>query len=633
MKIKENKIIENQKNILKTTILINNKQIEQKDFQYIIGGLRFITNDIELGKEELNKTIQINKDVEQFIETMKTTMNQTNESDEIIMLKYEEFLNQIKILSPNYFANIFKSLQLIFSFGNSFLTDDEYIDQLDKNIYAVTQQISNQLPYRRYLNVSIKDILDSENRSTKQLPIVVESMIRNLYTKAHLQDGIFREIRNASTMEWEEIYHRMSMTNFDDLPIDVVGAVFKKFLRELPVHLLDRQQTEQLFDEWKTIREQNIDNEEMIKQLAPFIYNLQEEHLLMLKEILKICYKIQKFSQLNNMTPKNLSICMAMNLMTINDDIVTTMSSSADEYNYCIDIVELFIEYCPLLFPGDVDQDLIDMKIDVMNEIKQNNQNNDQKPNGKVWAFKPKARKNDGNGPMITFTTTNRQKNANKQATKPSSTVSNQEEIQNENLNNSNENSSENFTSGENSYNDENFTSGENSYNNETNDNEIVIESQNDQNEIDNNNEIKNNENETTIKPSNNQRKQIMFMQSKRHNSMMQNNNGIYMPPRSTVCIPETENEKKYQNQTIYKSPSIMAKPTIQNTQSSGKVTYNPTPLNPQQIVLKQSSSNRPMTTPQRPKQGLFSNQSTVKFGANRNTTQVNVSTESQSQK
>ncbi|KAL7719164.1 T-cell activation Rho GTPase activating protein [Entamoeba marina] len=220
---------------------------------------------------------------------------------------------------------------------------------------------TNLKPTVLYCNTTIKQILDSERRPFYQLPRVIEQMLVYLYNKGCTTHGLFREVSSASAKEIDEIFHRMSVTDFEDLPPDVVANVLKKFLRELKEKVFKFDMSSFMLTEWQRNRaKKRTSNADKRQIVLTALKKTPPEHVTMLRSLLKLCNKIDSMSDINAMTNKNLAVCLAPTLMTLSQD---TSSKTMDlktggEIVGCIEIVTFIFNDFIHLFPEDVDDNV-----------------------------------------------------------------------------------------------------------------------------------------------------------------------------------------------------------------------------------------------------------------------------------
>ncbi|KAL7718578.1 T-cell activation Rho GTPase activating protein [Entamoeba marina] len=355
-------ILNNVKNIadvMNSHSEILEQKIYQSDYTHIsiklmsqyVSALRYIANDFELFNDYLKLISHKQQKALEMTSEIKNKMNIMNHSE--FNSSYYELDRQLSLITPSYVLDYFKRFQSFFTLGNNFFNDNLFIATAEKQVNETTESLNE---YINYSNKSLKEILISENRSLDQLPRAVELINTQLYNKGPITRGVFRESQNATIRQIEELYMKMSIIDFTEIPCDVVASVFKKFLRGLSIKLFDRKSTITCFEYWNSKTNRNKQPQDLVKDIKPMILLLPTEHLVLFKMVMKLCFKIASQSHINSMNAQNLSVCLSTNLMTLSD--VTNFPSNEEgnnEYSCCIEFIMFCISAFPLFFPNDVD--------------------------------------------------------------------------------------------------------------------------------------------------------------------------------------------------------------------------------------------------------------------------------------
>ncbi|KAL7716285.1 T-cell activation Rho GTPase activating protein [Entamoeba marina] len=323
--------------------------------QYV-SSLRYVANDFELFTDQLSYASKQSKNIIEKINSLKNQINATEQSK--ICSDFHELNRHLSVMTPNYILEYFKHFQVFFSLGNNFFIDNSIISAIEKTTEEVYIFITWE--YMNYSGKTIKEILLSENRTCEQVPRVIENMNSYLYSKGPFVHGIFHESPNASVKQINEIYMNMSVTDFSEIPCDVIANVLKKFLRELSAYIFDRETSVRCFEQWTITNALTNEPQEIIKDIKPIILSLPNEHLIFFKMILKTAYKIASHSHINSMNSKNLSVCLSTNMMTFSDSTNIPINGDPNnEYSHCIDFITFCISNFPTLFPEDADTNAI----------------------------------------------------------------------------------------------------------------------------------------------------------------------------------------------------------------------------------------------------------------------------------
>ncbi|EAL51883.2 RhoGAP domain containing protein [Entamoeba histolytica HM-1:IMSS-B] len=321
-----------------------------------ISALRYIANDFELFSDHFKQTSLVTTELFSNITDLQILMSKDGIQEEQLFSRLHSLNQHLSVMTPNFFLDFFKTFEIFFSLGNTFFSDNPFISDLEKLVQESidsSKAIGNFIPYT---GRTIKEILISENRTMDQLPKALVIIFECMYNKGCFCKGIFRESSNASIRQIEELCMRMSVTNFNEIPCDVVASVFKKFLRNLPIHIFDRTTTKKIFQRWIEIIDTQTDSKLIVNEIKELIQCLPPEHMTVFKETMKLCYKIVCHSEINAMNAKNLSVCLSTNLMTLSEfDQLPLNGDSKNEYSLCIDFIRFCILSFTSLFPQDID--------------------------------------------------------------------------------------------------------------------------------------------------------------------------------------------------------------------------------------------------------------------------------------
>ncbi|EKE38608.1 RhoGAP domain containing protein [Entamoeba nuttalli P19] len=321
-----------------------------------ISALRYIANDFELFSDHFKQTSLVTTELFSNITDLQILMSKDGIQEEQLFSRLHSLNQHLSVMTPNFFLDFFKTFEIFFSLGNTFFSDNPFISDLEKLVQESidsSKAIGNFIPYT---GRTLKEILISENRTMDQLPKALVIIFECMYNKGCFCKGIFRESSNASIRQIEELCMRMSVTNFNEIPCDVVASVFKKFLRNLPIHIFDRTTTKKIFQKWIEIIDTQTDSKLIVNEIKELIQCLPPEHMTVFKETMKLCYKIVCHSEINAMNAKNLSVCLSTNLMTLSEfDQLPLNGDSKNEYSLCIDFIRFCILSFTSLFPQDID--------------------------------------------------------------------------------------------------------------------------------------------------------------------------------------------------------------------------------------------------------------------------------------
>lgn len=141
-----------------------------------------------------------------------------------------------------------------------------------------------------------------------------QNMLHQLYTKGPFTVGIFRKSANARLCR--EVAARLEADPdycLDEVPIAVVGSVFKDFLRSLPNCLLDSR----LLNKWiEAVTRTDVTDDEQRESVEKLLKKIPAENLLLLKHVLCLLWHISQHSSVNKMCPSNLAVCIGPSLLS-----------------------------------------------------------------------------------------------------------------------------------------------------------------------------------------------------------------------------------------------------------------------------------------------------------------------------
>ncbi|ELP92707.1 hypothetical protein EIN_371090 [Entamoeba invadens IP1] len=342
----------------------------------IVSGLQFLVTNLDALQQDIlstvGKTEEMTFDLKQLKKLFEKTKNQ-----ETLTTAFYNFTTKSSFEIPLLYVNFFNSF---YNFGT---TVDVYFSCNDK-LNAVKEKSRNEkqnfvitsvAPQRNvsYCGTKLKEILELEGRLPTQLPQVIETMINYLYTKGCGTYGIFRDTTQKMKIEVDDIYHRMGITDFEDLPPEVVANVLKKFLREMKEKIFPYEVTSWMLKEWQKTRGSIQCHDERFKLIQKAIEKLSEENTTVLKSLLKLCCKIDSLSDSNGMSFKNLAVCFSPVLLTFYKDEKNTNNKEIinNDVVWGIEVVTFLLCEYSHLFPTEVDENVmrLSMKLSRKNVV------------------------------------------------------------------------------------------------------------------------------------------------------------------------------------------------------------------------------------------------------------------------
>ncbi|XP_025992134.2 rho GTPase-activating protein 44 isoform X2 [Solenopsis invicta] len=142
----------------------------------------------------------------------------------------------------------------------------------------------------------------------------------------------------------------------------VIAGALKSYLRELPEPLL----TYKLYPEWMAAAK--ISHSDMrLRALWEVLHKLPPANLENLRFLIKFLAVLTKNQDINKMTPQNIAIVIAPNLIWSPQEDANTIVMNMSTANNSSLIVDQLITYADWFFPGEVDFDR-DLDIGIMND-------------------------------------------------------------------------------------------------------------------------------------------------------------------------------------------------------------------------------------------------------------------------
>ncbi|KOX67551.1 Rho GTPase-activating protein 17 [Melipona quadrifasciata] len=141
----------------------------------------------------------------------------------------------------------------------------------------------------------------------------------------------------------------------------VIAGALKSYLRELPEPLL----TYKLYSEWMAAAK-ITQNETRLRALWEVLHKLPPANLENLRFLIKFLAVLTKNQDVNKMSPQNIAIVIAPNLIWSPQEDVNTMVMNMSTANNSSLIVDQLITYADWFFPGEIDFDR-DLEVGIIN--------------------------------------------------------------------------------------------------------------------------------------------------------------------------------------------------------------------------------------------------------------------------
>ncbi|XP_045044886.2 T-cell activation Rho GTPase-activating protein isoform X2 [Desmodus rotundus] len=178
------------------------------------------------------------------------------------------------------------------------------------------------------------------------LPRPIQDILAILCLKGPSTEGIFRKAANEKARkELKEELNSGGVVELQSLPVHLLAAVFKDFLRGIPRKLLSWD----LFEEWMGALEMQ-DEEHRIEALKRVADKLPRPNLLLLRHLVSVLHLISKNSEVSKMDASNLAICVGPNMLTRENDQTLSFEAQRDLNNKVKALVEFLIDNCFEIF-------------------------------------------------------------------------------------------------------------------------------------------------------------------------------------------------------------------------------------------------------------------------------------------
>ncbi|XP_015428750.1 PREDICTED: rho GTPase-activating protein 44-like isoform X2 [Dufourea novaeangliae] len=143
----------------------------------------------------------------------------------------------------------------------------------------------------------------------------------------------------------------------------VIAGALKSYLRELPEPLL----TYKLYPEWMAAAK-ITNNETRLRALWEVLHKLPPANLENLRFLIKFLAVLTKNQDINKMSPQNIAIVIAPNLIWSPTEDANTMVMNMSTANNSSLIVDQLITYANWFFPGEIDFDR-DLDVGIVNGV------------------------------------------------------------------------------------------------------------------------------------------------------------------------------------------------------------------------------------------------------------------------
>ncbi|ELP84632.1 T-cell activation Rho GTPase activating protein, putative [Entamoeba invadens IP1] len=355
-----NSLLQNEIQLIESTFYNNTIGFCPDDGEVIISALSYINNTISIfaneSKENFTKVldsldVKFNEIESEFKSAGYSEKSKGEEANEKIVTLWHSLESMATVNITKMFSDFLDEFDNYFKMGITFIEESDRFKVMKESFKKrLKDEEFKQHTLVNYAQVPIHVILEHEQRTKRDLPKAVEQIHLHLTKNGLNVKGIFRE-SGATAHYLQELYMRMSVTNFLEIPPDITAAVYKKFLREIPGHIFNTSQTTNLVEKMSFSKTDKEMNE--IDILKSALEQLPEELNTLFTHLLRLCFKIAQNEKINSMGSKNLAVCLTPSVFSIPEGETGQFMLPS-----LLGIMTLFINNFSTLFPRFADPTL-----------------------------------------------------------------------------------------------------------------------------------------------------------------------------------------------------------------------------------------------------------------------------------
>ncbi|KAG5207411.1 hypothetical protein JEQ12_017175, partial [Ovis aries] len=194
---------------------------------------------------------------------------------------------------------------------------------------------------KQLFGVALDDVCDNDT-----LPTPILEMLSFINQKGPFTEGIFR--KSASIKSCRALKKKLNAghkVNFDDESVLVVSSVLKDFLQNIQGSIFSAR----LYDKWLDVIDQG-NEEEKITATQRLVDQLPKANVVLLRYLFGVLHNIEQHSSSNQMTPYNLSVCLAPCILCL----LNSGSSAFEKVTKKVSLIQFLIENCLKIFGEDI---------------------------------------------------------------------------------------------------------------------------------------------------------------------------------------------------------------------------------------------------------------------------------------
>ncbi|CAK6964777.1 rho GTPase-activating protein 17b isoform X3 [Scomber scombrus] len=188
-------------------------------------------------------------------------------------------------------------------------------------------------------------------RSNRDIALPIEACVMMLLETGMKEEGLFRIAAGASKLKKLKAALDCSTSQLEEFYSDphAVAGALKSYLRELPEPLM----TFSLYDEW-TNASNVSDSDKRLQALWVVCDRMPKTHKANFRYLVKFLAKLAQDSDVNKMTPSNISIVLGPNLLWAKTEGTLAEMAAATSV-HVVAIIEPIIQHADWFFPEEVD--------------------------------------------------------------------------------------------------------------------------------------------------------------------------------------------------------------------------------------------------------------------------------------
>ncbi|KAL7718616.1 T-cell activation Rho GTPase activating protein [Entamoeba marina] len=276
----------------------------------ILNGIRSVGDTFNMLDNQINDMlINTTKTIKTKMDNYKKPIKEAKkfEIEEIVEFQSHKIHEYLKVQTPLFFIDYFRVFTSFYQLGQKYIPDIGSYQQVYNNM-AMTAEIIEEPPEKTVIyHQPLITILTCEGRTVDQLPRALEEILKILFHK-----GSNKETINKLALS-------ISFIKFDQRPPEVIAFVLKAYFRNMVEPVIDDETASCLFQTWAEV-EKRFSDTAKISGAQALIQSLPPAHYTLFSQLMKVCYKIHSYNDINNMDANNISICLSPSLIHLQQD-------------------------------------------------------------------------------------------------------------------------------------------------------------------------------------------------------------------------------------------------------------------------------------------------------------------------